>query len=75
MNNIMTPNAENLKETKAIEQNLHIVKSSIDNGTIDLNDADDIKDVCDKLNQGYNTIKKNKDFVNFLTLTKCVPIK
>ena len=48
MNNIMTPNAENLKETKAIEQNLHIVKSSIDNGTIDLNDADDIKDVCDK---------------------------
>ena len=65
MNNIMTPNAENLKETKAIEQNLHIVKSSIDNGTIDLNDADDIKDVCDKLNQGYNTVKKNKDFVNF----------
>lgn len=44
---------------------MHIVKSSIDNGTIDLNDADDIKDVCDKLNQGYNTVKKNKDFVNF----------
>ena len=30
-----------------------------------MNDAEQIKDVCDKLNIGYNVVKKNKDFVNF----------
>ena len=30
-----------------------------------MNEANDIKDVCDKLNTGYNTIRKNRNFVNF----------
>lgn len=62
---ILSPNPDNLKEVKRDEENLALVKKYIDNKTLDLNDADDIKDVCDKLNTGYNTIKKNRDFVNF----------
>lgn len=65
MTNILTPNPENLKEVKRDEENLHLVKKYIDNGTLDLNSPQDIKDICDKLNSGYNTVKKNRDFVNF----------
>lgn len=65
MTNILTPNADNLKEVKSDDENLKRVKKYIDDGTIDLNKAEDIKDVCDKLNKGYNTVKNNKDFVNF----------
>ena len=54
-----------MKEVKHDDENLALVKKYIDDQTIDLNDAEDIKDVCDKLNTGYNTIKKNKEFVNF----------
>ena len=32
---------------------------------------DDIKDVCDKLNQGYNTVKKNKDFLERFNRKVC----
>jgi len=63
--NILQPNSDNLKEAKQADENLELVKKYIDDGTIDLNDAEQIKDVCDKLNIGYNVVKKNKDFVNF----------
>ncbi len=63
--NILQPNPDNLKEAKQADENLKLVKKYIDDGTIDLNDAEQIKDVCDKLNIGYNVVKKNKDFVNF----------
>lgn len=65
MAHILSPNTDNLKEVKHDDENLALVKKYIDDQTIDLNDAEDIKDVCDKLNTGYNTIKKNKEFVNF----------
>ncbi|MBR1668164.1 MAG: hypothetical protein IJ693_12280 [Bacteroidaceae bacterium] len=65
MTQILSPNPDNLKEVKRDGENLALVKKYINEGTIDLNDAEDIKDVCDKLNTGYNTIKKNKEFVNF----------
>ena len=67
MTNILIPNPENLKEVKRDDENLRLAKNYIDNETIDLNNAADIKDVCDKLNSGYNTIKKNRDFVNFVS--------
>jgi len=69
MTNILTPNTDNLKEVKLVDENLALVKKYIDDGTIDLYNANDIKDVCDKLNVGYNTIKVNKDFVNFANET------
>lgn len=65
MSNILTPNPDNLKEVKVHDENLALVKKYIDEGTIDLNEANDIKDVCNKLNTGYNTVRKNRDFVNF----------
>lgn len=65
MAHILSPNSDNIKEVKRDEENLAIVKKSIEDETINLNDAEDIKDVCDKLNTAYNTVKKNSDFVNF----------
>lgn len=65
MAHILTPNKDNLKEVKRDDDNLALVKKYINDKTIDLNDASDIEDVCDKLNTAYNTIKKNKDYVNF----------
>jgi len=62
---IITPNPDNLKDVQRDDENLALVKKYIDNGTIDLNKASDIKGICDKLNTGYNTIKKNREFVNF----------
>lgn len=65
ISHILSPNPDNLKEAKIHDDNLALVKKYIDEGTIDLNEANDIKDVCDKLNTGYNTVKKNRNFVNF----------
>ena len=68
MAHILTPNADNLKEVKTVDENLALVKKYIGNGIIDLNKPEDMtgeNGVCDKLNEGYNTIKKNRDFVNF----------
>lgn len=65
MTTILSPNPDNLKIVKRDAENMKRMKEYIDDGTIDLNNAKDIKDVCDKLNMGYNTIKNNKDFVNF----------
>lgn len=62
---ILMPDPETMKKVKAIDENLALVKKYIDDGTVDLNDAHDIKDVCNKLNEGYNIVKINRDFVNF----------
>lgn len=65
---IIRPNPDNIKEVKTIDNNLSLVKKYIGDGTIDLNDPKDVtgdNGVCDKLNEGYNAIKKNKPFVNF----------
>ena len=64
---VLAPNRENIKEVKLHDDNLRLVKKYIDDGTLDLNNANDIKDICDKLNMGYNSISKNRDFVNFST--------
>ena len=72
MNNILSPNADNLKEVETIDNNLALVKKYIADGSIDLNQPEDItgdNGVCDKLNEAYSVIKKNKDFVNFASPT------
>lgn len=46
-------------------KNLELVGKYIENGELDLNNSDDIKDICDKLTQGYVTIKAYQSFVNF----------
>ena len=47
---------------------MNIIKEmqpSIDAGQLSLTDADDIKTVCNNLNQGYSTIKAYQQFVDF----------
>ena len=69
MAHILSPNPDNLKEVKSVDENLALVKKYIDDKTINLNDAEDMEDVCEKLNFAYNTVKKNRDFVNFSSKT------
>ena len=69
MAHILSPNSDNIKEVKRDDENLALVKKYIGDKTINLNDAEDIEDVCDKLNTAYNTVKKNSDFINFSSKT------
>ena len=69
MAHILSPNSDNIKEVKRDDENLALVIKYIGDKTINLNDAEDIEDVCDKLNTAYNTVKKNSDFINFSSKT------
>lgn len=65
---ISSPNPEELKKVKQVDQNLVLVKKYIEEGKINVNNPKDMTGtggVCDKLNEAYITIKNNKDFVNF----------
>lgn len=67
---ILSPNPENIKEVNKVNDNLISLKGYIADGTVDLNEAQDVTGVdgvCDKINDGYNAIKKNQEFVNFKT--------
>lgn len=46
-------------------KNLELTEQYIKDGTLNLNDAEDIQSVCDNLNQGYGTIRNYSQFVNF----------
>ncbi len=65
MKNILEPSPENLKMVKRDMENLNRVQKAVTDGTLDLMRAKDILEVCDKLNVAYNTVKQNRDFVNF----------
>ena len=72
MAHILSPNSENIEKVKAADENLARVKKYINDGTINLNDPEDMTGnggVCDKLNEGYNEVKKNRDFVIFASKT------
>lgn len=62
----MTPaNNNHQKQADKDYKNLELVKKYIENGTLDLNNADDIKSICDRLNESYATIRTYKQFVDF----------
>ncbi len=66
--NILEPNKDEIKAVTNIDKNLSSMKKYIDEGKISLNSRNDVmgpNGVCSKLNEGYNAIKKNQDFVNF----------
>lgn len=69
MAHILAPNKDNLKEVERDDANLSLLKKYISDKTIDLNESSDIENVCEKLSTAYNTIKKNRDFVNFSSKT------
>lgn len=59
------PNNNHQKQAGKDYKNLELVKKYIEDGTLDLNDADDIKKICDRLNEGYATIRTYNQFVDF----------
>jgi hypothetical protein len=62
----MTPSNDNYKRLATKDwKNLELTKKYIDDGQLSLIDAEDIKAVCNKLNQGYATIKTYQQFVDF----------
>lgn len=62
----MTPvNNNHQKQADKDYKNLELVKKYIEDGTFSLNDANDIKSICDKLNAGYSTIRTYRQFVDF----------
>lgn len=62
----MTPSNNNhQKQADKDYKNLVLVKKYVEDGTLNLNDAEDIKSICDKLNAGYATIRTYKQFVDF----------
>lgn len=63
---LMTPsNDHHQKQAAKDYDNLDLIKKYISNGTIDVNDAEGIKTICDKLNDGYSTINTYQQFVDF----------
>lgn len=62
----MTPTNNNHQKQADIDyKNLELVKKYIADGSLNLNDAVDIKSICDKLNEGYVTIRTYNQFVDF----------
>lgn len=65
----LMPSEASFKKMKANAEkdrkNLELVNKRINSGDYNLNEADDINIVCDKLTDGYVTIKAYQQFVNF----------
>lgn len=59
------PNNNHQKQADNDHKNLELVEKYIDDGTLDLNDTEDIKTICDKLNTSYATIRTYQQFVDF----------
>lgn len=64
--NEMTPtNDEYKKQAEKDYKNLELTKNYIEGKTLDVYNADDVQTICDRLNEGYSTIRKYSQFVNF----------
>lgn len=62
----MLPSNDNYRKVAAKDwKNLELTKKYIDDGQLSLTDADDVKKVCDNLNQSYSSIKTYQQFVDF----------
>lgn len=62
----MRPTNDNYRKVAEKDwKNLNLTKKYIDDGMLILTDAEDVKTVCNNLNQGYSTIKAHQQFVDF----------
>lgn len=62
----MTPTNNNYRKVADRDyKNLEVIEKSIENGNLDVNDAEDVKVICEKINQGYSTIKMYSQFAKF----------
>lgn len=64
-NNVRLVSKTAKKEAEKNYANLKLVEERISQNTYDLNDANDIKTVCDQLAESYATIKNDKDCIYF----------
>lgn len=64
-NSLLHKDREYIKVAKVDFNNLEKCRGYIQDGTLDLNDPKDIKQVCDQLDRGYSTIKNYQDLVVF----------
>ena len=63
---ILTPkNKNHIEKAKHNYKVLGQVRNAIDDKSLSLTDPDDMQTICDKLNDGYNTINAYHDFVRF----------
>jgi len=62
----MTPSNSNYRKIAEKDwKNLELTSKYIQDGSLNVNDADDIKDICGKLDEGYVTVKTFNQFVDF----------
>ena len=62
----MLPSNDNYRKVANKDwKNLELTKKYIDESKLSLTDADDIKTICNNLNQGYSSIKTYQQFVDF----------
>ena len=62
----MTPPNDNYRKVANISwKNLEITRRDIGNEVLCLTDAEDVGTICQKLDEGYTTIKTYKEFVDF----------
>lgn len=62
----MTPSNDNYRKIAQKNwDNLELLKKYISQGQLTLTDADDVKTVCNKLNEAYSTVKTYQEFVDF----------
>ena len=62
----MMPSNDNYRKVAEKDwKNLELTKKYIDAGQLSPTDADDVKTICNNLNQGYSTIKTYQQFVDF----------
>ncbi len=62
----MLPSNDNYRKVANKDwKNLELTKKYIDDGSLSLTDAEDVKKVIGHLNQGYSTIKTYQEFVDF----------
>ncbi len=64
-NDLMPKDNNHRKAAELDYKNLEVVESAIKEHRIDLNEAESIREVCDRLNSGYATIKMYSQFVDF----------
>ena len=64
-NSVMRPNPKNLKKVDNTVKMLTAMDNEVKSSKRDLTDAYDVSQVCVALNQGYNQIHDNKEFVMF----------
>ena len=62
---VMTPSTKAMEDADKCLKNLTVLEKYIDEGTIDLFDAEQMVDANKRIITGYNLIRQNRVFINF----------